>query len=153
MSEQKELATILQNIHSGDAWHGPSLHELLADITPEQAAARRIPGVHTIYELVRHISAWEKVFTRRLEGEAVTEPEEGDFPTISEASTEAWRQAQEDFDVAHSRLINRIEEMNSSDLDRQVSGKGYNVRFLLNGLVRHHVYHAGQIALLKKAFR
>ena len=38
--------------HEGEAWHGPSLRELLQDVTAEQAEARPVAGAHSIRELV-----------------------------------------------------------------------------------------------------
>jgi uncharacterized damage-inducible protein DinB len=123
MSESKELAARFSSIHSGEAWHGPSLHDLLADVTAEQAVSHPIKDAHGIYELVRHIAAWEKVFTRRLEGEIVDSPEEGDFPTTSETRDELWRQAREDFDRTHAHLTNLIQNLSASDLDSQIMGR------------------------------
>jgi hypothetical protein len=36
-------------------------------------------------------------------------------------------------------------------LSEQVPGKPYDIRFMLHGAAQHAAYHAGQIALLKKA--
>jgi len=36
-------------------------------------------------------------------------------------------------------------------LTEQVPGKTYNIRFMLEGVAQHELYHAGQIAILKKA--
>ena len=33
----------------------------------------------------------------------------------------------------------------------QVPGKDYDFYFMLHGVVQHELYHAGQIAILKKA--
>ena len=41
--------------------------------------------------------------------------------------------------------------LSGSTLKEKVVGEDYTTRFLISGIVRHHVYHAGQIALLKKA--
>ncbi len=54
----------------GDAWHGPSLMRLLADVTAEQAAAKPIQNAHSIRELVLHIKVWKDAPRRRLAGEA-----------------------------------------------------------------------------------
>jgi hypothetical protein len=36
-------------------------------------------------------------------------------------------------------------------LDEPVRGRSHSVAAMLHGLVTHHLYHAGQIALLKRA--
>ena len=58
----------LRRAHSGDAWHGPSLTELLEDVDADTASARPIAAAHSIRELVLHIVAWQKEATRRVNG-------------------------------------------------------------------------------------
>lgn len=150
MSEIQVIIDELKNIHDGEAWHGPSLKEILSGVTARQAAARPLATAHSIWELALHIAAWEDVFLGRLAGKALEEPEEGDFPPVTDASEEAWRQALTRFDETHRRLIETIAGLTDERLRETVAGKDYTVEYMLRGIVRHHVYHAGQIALLKK---
>src|SRR2546423_10106367 len=152
MSEVANILDELRRIHDEDAWHGAALKESLSGVTTEQAAARPIAGAHSIWDLVRHITVWENVFRLRLEGHPVAEPEEGDFPPVEVISEEAWAEALRQLDDGHERLLQTVAGLDDSVLPEQVPGKGYSTRFLLDGIVRHHVYHAGQIALLKKSF-
>jgi uncharacterized damage-inducible protein DinB len=152
MSEFENILDELWRIHAGDAWHGPALKESLSGVTAEQAAARPVAGAHSIWELVRHVTAWENVFRLRLEGHPVTEPEEGDFPPVGDVSEEAWAETLRRLDDCHERLLRTVAQLDGSALPEKVAGKDYSTRFLLDGIVRHYVYHAGQIALLKKSF-
>ncbi|PYS83670.1 MAG: hypothetical protein DMF67_08355 [Acidobacteria bacterium] len=152
MSEVANVLDELRWIHEGDAWHGAALKESLSGVTAEQAAARPVAGAHSIWELIRHITAWENVFRLRLEGQPATEPEEGDFPPVEDISEEAWAEALRRLDGGHERLLQTVARLEDSVLPEKVPGKDYSTRFLLHGVVRHHVYHAGQIALLKKSF-
>jgi uncharacterized damage-inducible protein DinB len=150
MSEMESLVDELQRIHDGDAWHGPALREVLTGVSAEQAAARPFDQAHNIWELVRHVTAWENVFRRRLEGEPVEEPEEGDFPPADDTGEAAWAQAVARLDQEHARLIQVASGLPDSALQEKVAGRDYTVRFQLASAVRHYVYHTGQIALLKK---
>jgi hypothetical protein len=47
-------------------------------------------------------------------------------------------------------LIEAVATLTDERLSEIVPGKDYTVEYLLRGLARHHIYHAGQIALLKK---
>jgi uncharacterized damage-inducible protein DinB len=150
MSFTQTIIDDVKNIHDGDAWHGPSLKEIISGVTAEQAAAKPLANAHSIWELISHIAAWEVVFLRRLSGEQINEPEEGDFPTVTDMSEEAWRRTLAKFDEIHRTLAEAISELTNERLSEIVSGKDYTVEYMLRGLLRHHVYHAGQIALLKK---
>ncbi|HKC66556.1 MAG TPA: DinB family protein [Pyrinomonadaceae bacterium] len=150
MSEAEYIADELREIHEGNAWHGPSLREALDRLKADEAAARPIASAHSIWEIVGHIKGWENVFCLRLEGTQKKEPEE-DFPAIHEVSDEAWKQTLSELDETHARLLKVIRKLSDEKLDEMVAGTGYSVRYLLHGIVRHHVYHTGQIALLRKA--
>jgi uncharacterized damage-inducible protein DinB len=151
MSEIQATIDQLKKIHDGDAWHGPSLKEILTGVTAVQAAARPLPNGHSIWELVLHIAAWEKVFLTRLAGRPIDEPEEGDFPPVTDTSEEAWQKTLAWLDETHRRLIDTIVGLTDRQTaEATVAGKDYTVDQLLRGIVRHHVYHAGQIMLLKK---
>jgi len=149
MSLIQDTIDDLASIHDGDAWHGPSLKEILAGVTAAQAAARPLPNAHTIWELVLHIVAWDDVFRTRLEGRPMNAPEEGDFPPVADASEAAWQKTLARVDETHRRLIDTIDRV--TDEQATVPGKDYTVAYLLRSLARHQVYHAGQIMLLKKA--
>ncbi len=148
--EAASLAGELRVLARGDAWHGPSLEEMLAEVSPGTAAARPIPGAHTIWELVLHLTGWTDVFRRRLEGTAVEEPEPGDYPPAPEPTAAAWAAAKKALFAAHDELVARVERLSSSDLDAPVPGRGFPARFLVRGAIRHTVYHSGQIGLLRK---
>ena len=149
--EGAALAEELRRVWDGDAWHGPALLDLLADVSPARAAARPVPGGHTIWELVLHIAAWNGVWRRRLEGEAMDDPEEGDFPAPPRASAEGWADAQARVRTATERLAERVARLSAAELDGAVPGRTYSARFMVRGAIRHTVYHSGQIGLLKKA--
>lgn len=148
--EPADLADQLRRLWQGDAWHGPALGELLADVTADRAATRVLPGAHTVWELVLHVTAWSDVFRRRIEGEAVEEPEEGDFPKAPAASQQGWAEARARAERAHERLTNSVLRLTGAALDAATPGRPFSVRFLVQMAIRHIVYHSGQISLLKK---
>jgi len=152
MSELTFILDELKDIHQGNAWHGPSLRESLAGLTAEQAAAKPIANAHCIWEIVSHVAGWENIFRRSLESdEGASEPETGDFPPVKELSEEAWIQTLVYLESEHQKLLKFISSLSDEVLEMNVAQRDYSVRFLLHGIVRHHVYHAGQISLLRKA--
>src|SRR5258705_1508582 len=60
------IAEQLRNAFEGEAWHGPAVLELLADIDPETAAAHPLPETHSIWEIALHIAAWDDAVNRRI---------------------------------------------------------------------------------------
>ena len=68
-SESARIAEQLRRASDGTAWHGPALLELLENVDASTAAAKPLCNVHSIWELVLHIAAWDGAVRRRLGGE------------------------------------------------------------------------------------
>jgi uncharacterized damage-inducible protein DinB len=153
MSEAARIADQLRRSFSGDAWHGDSVFEILEDVTAAHAAARPIKNAHSIWELVLHMAAWDGAVLRRLGGAAVELSDAQNFPAVTDASEAAWRAALAEVRRAHEALVAAASVLPDSRLDQIVPGKKgahYTFYYMLHGVVQHELYHAGQIALLKK---
>ena len=152
MSEIKRINDQLKRAFEGNAWHGPSVSEVLAGVTAEQAAAHPIAGGHSIWELTLHIGTWERVGRRRLqESNPIEVPDEEDWPAVGNTSDEAWQATLEKLRSNHQALRTALRGLDETRLDEIVPGTQYSIYFLLQGVIQHDLYHAGQIALLKKA--
>jgi len=152
MSQIEFIVDQLKRGFDGEAWHGPALMEVLADVDAATAAAHPISTAHCIWELVLHLAAWEQVIiTRIVEGRAVQLSDEKNFGHIEHANDAAWRQALDTLQRNHQELIKVASQLTESRLTDPVPGKDYNLLFMLNGAVQHAAYHGGQIALLKRA--
>jgi len=152
MTETHRINSQLKRAQEGQAWHGPSLRELLAGVTAEQAAAKPVPNAHSIWELVNHIIAWEQIARRRLEGEGEAPiPDEINFPPVTDASEAAWQTTMRTLEASHRSLREGIKKIDDADLEETAPGTRYSNYVLLHGVIQHDLYHAGQIALLKKA--
>jgi uncharacterized damage-inducible protein DinB len=127
------------------------VRELLADITAAKAAARPLSDAHNIWEIVLHIATWEEVVRRRLQGEAVADlPPEQDWPPVQDISEAAWRKVIDDLERGHRSLREAIARSGEMQLAEMVPGKEHSVYHMLQGVIQHDLYHAGQIAVLKK---
>lgn len=150
MNQIESIVDELKRAFEGEAWHGPAVMELLEGVDARTAAERAIPKAHTIWELVLHVAAWERVVTRRILGESLTLTDEENFGHISSISENAWREAVKTLRDNHGELIRTVTALPDSALERTVPGKSYNVHFMLLGAIQHAAYHGGQIALLKR---
>ena len=153
MSESTRIADQIRRAFEGEAWHGDSVLELLAGVHAATAATHPIRNAHSIWELVLHIAAWDGVVTKRAGGTAVTLSDEQNFPPVKDTSEAAWREAIEYAKHTHNELVKAVAAFPDSRLREQVPGKteDYNDFFyMFSGIVQHELYHAGQIALLKK---
>ena len=150
-TEPARIADQLRRAFDGDAWHGPALLELLQDMDAATAAAKPLPNVHSIWELVMHIAAWDEAATRRLAGEKTQPTGVANFPIVPKPTEAAWRKAVAHLKRTHDVLVRKVAALPDPRLRERVPGKKYNFYFMLHGVVQHELYHAGQIAILKKA--
>lgn len=152
MNQIELIVDQLQRAYAGKAWHGPSLQELLTGVTADQARTKPVPGAHSIWELAMHVGVWMSAARRRLAGDPAKLTPQEDWPLIDGGSTAAWEQTLDALDEEHNQLRAAICSLPESSLQNQAPGKNYSLAFLLHGVIQHNLYHAGQIALIKKAF-
>jgi len=151
MSEIERIVDQLRRAFEGNAWHGLSLWEILTDVTSQQAFAKPLSGAHSIWEIVNHITVWESVVRRRIKGEVISglSPAE-DWPAVNDSSEAAWQQTLTKLERGNHELRDTISAMTDARLKEIVLGQTYSFYFMLHGVVQHDLYHAGQIAVLKK---
>jgi uncharacterized damage-inducible protein DinB len=151
MSEAKRIIDQLKRALEGPAWHGPALLEVLDGVTAAQASKRPIADAHSIWEIVRHIAVWEDVVRRRALGEKVQVSEAEDWPTIRDTSAAAWGKAMEGLKASNLALRQVVETFDDQRLEKPLVPGGSTGYVQFHGAVQHDLYHAGQIAVLKKA--
>jgi uncharacterized damage-inducible protein DinB len=150
-TESEGIAEQLRRAFYGEAWHGPAVLELLADVAAETAAAKPIRNVHSIWELVLHIAVWDRVACQRLAGEKSQPTGHANFPPVTKVNAAAWRKAVAETKRAHDAFVKTVAALPDSRLRDRVPGKRYDFYHMLHGLAQHELYHAGQVAILKKA--
>lgn len=158
METKEELLRIIDLLNdtyeSEQAWHGSSVVEVLRGVSPKLADKRISPATHTIAELVFHMTTWRIFAVRKLQGDArfdikTKEKNWKTFPFVDELE---WETLQMELSLSQEELISELEKRISDEfLDQIVPGRDYSYYTLLHGLVNHDMYHAGQIAILKKA--
>lgn len=155
MSELNRIRDQFQRAFDGDPWHGPPVLALLDGVTAEQAAAHPIPGAHSIWELALHIGAWESACKRRLAGDPAQLGDNENWPPVSDTSEAAWEKTKQNLITNHRELLQAIESADESRLDEPIINDPQteysSVYVTLHGGVQHDAYHAGQIAILKRA--
>lgn len=150
-SEAKGIADQLHRAFYGSAWHGPALMELLEDVGAETAAAKPLANVHSIWELVLHIAAWDGAGSIRLAGHKCQLKGSKNFPPVPVPTEYEWQKAVAYAKSMHDALVNTVASLPEKRLRGQVPGKRYDFYHMLHGIAQHELYHAGQIAILKKA--
>ena len=151
MTETERIVDQLKRGFLGEAWHGPAVMEILEGVTAEQATARPFDGGHSIWELALHIEAWVRACRRRLQGDRAQLTDVEDWPAVTGSDERAWKQVRESIKQAHDELGSAILLLDEVRLDQPIIEGMSSVYVTLHGVIQHSLYHAGQIAILKKA--
>ena len=118
-------------------------------VTAAQAGKRVIPDAHTIGELVLHMACWKRRRAPPAGGEKVEVSDAENFSKLASGDA-AWRGAREALDRAHQDLVAAVQSLDESKLDKPLVPGGSAGTFSCIGIIQHDLYHAGQIAILKK---
>jgi uncharacterized damage-inducible protein DinB len=155
MTDRDRLLEMLDRIHDGDAWHGPSVMSIVRSVPEARAEEQPVPRAHTIGEIARHIIGWRDEVRERLAGKTPSLPGCGDWPALSDGG---WAATLAELDRSHRQLREAIAALPAERWDAQVGpsreaglGTGVSYAVMLHGVIQHDVYHAGQMALLTKA--
>jgi uncharacterized damage-inducible protein DinB len=151
----REIARIEEQIRrsfEAGAWHGPAVLESLAGVSHEDAHAHPLAGAHSIWELALHLGAGYRLVLRRLEGDDSPLTEEEDWPAVPAPTAEAWKATVGEIARLNQQLRNAVRGFPVQRLDEPlVPQPTYSAYTQFIGITQHDTYHAGQIALLKRA--
>ena len=157
MTISEELSRKLQTTLSGDPWYGPPVYKIVEGISFEAAYEKPPGSAHNIAELVLHMIAWTEEVMDRMNGLPSGIPTSGDWPPTGAPDEQKWQNYVEDLKLVNVNLIGIIQkfppeqwdELTTDERDREL-GTGVTYEELINGLIQHHIYHSGQIALLNR---
>ncbi len=149
-SEPQRIMALYDRVMQGDAWHGDSVWTTLEGLSATSAAKRIHAGSHTIWELVLHMTFWETEVVRRTQHLAPRSVELLNFPAVDDASQGNWERALDDFRKSNEGFRRVLKDVRPEQLDQPLPARDKPLYVELHGVIQHHLYHAGQIALLRK---
>jgi hypothetical protein len=153
MELTEAIAQHLLEVHEGNNWTEVDLAHTLWDVTCAEATTLTAASPNTIAALLHHLTFWNRVMARRVQGLATeVGPANGfDNPVLH---TEAdWVKLQADNIESAHELAAAIRRVEASALTQPILPNYSSTYKNLQGTVEHVHYHLGQIVLLKKLVR
>jgi uncharacterized damage-inducible protein DinB len=122
----------------------------LLQTSPDLATTPPTSGAHSISQLLQHLLLWNERVRNTSDATPLpawqAEKEWAEPPTPWNELVARWNQSR---DLLEERLRNFPLE----DLAKQVPGRGYPYETMLEGIVQHTIWHAGQIAMISSLLR
>jgi len=150
LSETLRIADAYRAVTIQGAWYGPTVAELLAKISAEEATKAPVAGGHSISELLQHLLLWNERARKTVEGQPM--PKWEAEKEWAEAAI-PWNELVARWKQSRDLLEERIRRFPVADLVKQVPGRAYAYEELLPGIVQHTIYHSGQIAMVLSMVR
>ncbi|HEV3039931.1 MAG TPA: DinB family protein [Candidatus Angelobacter sp.] len=146
------IADQLHRAFDGDPWHGSPVREILSGLSEGQASKHVLASGHSIWELVNHVNRWERAALGAINGVPMPQspPPEVDWPAPSPGNETAWKSSVDQLFTTNKQLVEAIKGLQDSRLQETVPGRSYDFYYLLLGIIQHGLYHAGQMAILRK---
>jgi uncharacterized damage-inducible protein DinB len=146
------IITTLQNVNSGEPWFGRSVYAILEEVDTSKAYIKPNNTEHSLIELLYHMLTWAAFILKSLENagkDELTAIEQLDWREIDPA-VHNWEKGLAEFKSVNEKIIQLLNTKDDEFLKEIVNQRKFNFRFMLNGLIHHHIYHLGQIAYVKK---
>jgi len=155
MTKSEQLKGELERVLSGNAWYGSPVYTILEQVSFEAAYETPPGSIHNIAGIVLHMLAWTEEVLDRMNGMAAGVPSSGDWPDPGKPDEQKWQNYVHDLKLVNVNLLGVIQsfpEEKWGELinDTRETEPATTYQDLVTGLIQHHVYHAGQIALLTR---
>ena len=157
MTTSEALQNKLQDVLSGKPWYGPAAYNILGKISIEAAYDKPPGSIHNIAEILLHMLGWTQEVTERMHGKKAGTPDGGDWPDAGTPDEHHWQTLLSDYKLANTILAGVIQNFDehkwgqpTNDYRYSDTGEGATYAELIEGLIQHHIYHSGQIALLNR---
>lgn len=157
MTTSEKLNYELEAVLYGVPWYGDNVYDILGKVSFETAFEKTPGAAHNIAEIVLHMLSWTEEVLDRMNGLTSPLPTSGDWPDVGAPDEQKWHNYVDDLKLVNVNLLaairdfpeDRWEEPTSDQRDLD-EGSGWSYEENVNGLIQHHVYHAGQIAILNR---
>jgi len=153
MTTAEKLQSELEKVLSKRPWYGSSVYAILEKVIFETAYEKPPGSAHNIAEIVLHMIAWTEEVMDRMNGMTAGVPTSGDWPETGAPDEQKWQNYVDDLKLVNVNLIGIIQNFPEEQWMEPIDDKRgdrpvVTYEDLICGLIQHHIYHSGQIALL-----
>jgi uncharacterized damage-inducible protein DinB len=146
----------LMAIQEGKVWVGSTYESKLRQINEENAFIRPLPDMHSVAEIVAHLTTWRKesILKIRTGKGSLTDDDEANWYANEKLKEQTWAAILADYKASLSTLIELLNSkeddfLNQTYYDTDFKGN-YPYSFVIDGMLHHDIYHLGQIGMIVK---
>ncbi len=149
--EMKFYIKEFADLYNGKPWLDVTYRSVLNKVNKD-IAFKKTGKHHSIAEIVCHVIDYRKFLIAQFE-------KNGKFDVSQKASfltnryNDNWINILKTLEETQNSLIEALNNSGDETFNQKVSHRKYTIKYLLNGIIQHDVYHLGQIMLLLKMYK
>ena len=156
---QTKIQYIIQqyrDIQDGKLWIGTNFNRKLSEVDESLLFTRPLAGLHSIAEIISHLTLWRKETLLKIETGAGSKTDDCEENWLKNdvLQSKGWIKIKSEYDATLTELIRLLELKEDEFLQKKyydTDFKGnYNYSFVIDGMLHHDLYHLGQIGIIVK---
>ena len=146
----------LRDIHGGKNWMGPNFNQKLAHITEDSAFVRPIANLHSVAEIISHLTTWRKeaILKIRTGRGSITDDDGENWLSNNKLKEMGWDAILSSHRDTLNELIALLETKDDGFLKEKYYdtdfGDYFEYKFVVHGMLHHDIYHLGQLGIIVK---
>ena len=144
------LVDVFDHVHALERWITPLAVEL-DGMDAAEAAWKPAPGERSVWEIVRHVTAWTEWVVGFLDGR---DTDVTDWPPVERIDADAWREDRARLDAALAAFRERLAAQTPEALSEAPTPAVTPTTRLTGAMsiLVHTAYHAGQVTKLRTEY-
>lgn len=141
-----------REVYDGTPWYGENIVSKLNDLTGELAFTRPREDVHSVAEVVAHMTYWRQSLINRLNHDTsfkASVESEDNWRDLALLRADGWEKVRANFDASQQALVETLTGQTDAILAVEYA-KDHTFEHLIQGVIEHDIYHLGQIGLIRK---
>ncbi|MGE5811026.1 MAG: DinB family protein [Ignavibacteria bacterium] len=140
----------IEELYKGENWLDENFLKKFKMLDEEKAFIQPASGKHSAAEILWHCIYWRRVVLKRMQGDFEfgerTEKEQNFLP-LENLKEKGWKYLLSEFENIQTLLTNFLKTKDDNFLE-EICKPGYNIRYLIEGIISHDAYHLGQIGFV-----
>jgi len=135
--EIQNIKILFDKTFNGPAWHGPSVKEVLKDLSHEDVL-KSVGNAHNITEIVFHMIAWRNFLINKLKGQESYDVSKADnFQKFEHISEQEWTNLKDRLENSQKELQDLLSKVDDDILNQKIGMRGYNFYTLMPLPITH----------------
>lgn len=144
----------LREVQSGKIWIGTNFDKKLQSISEEEAFRRPVPGLHSVAEIISHLTTWRKetILKIRTGKGSISDSDESNWLSNEKLREKGWKKIHIEYQNSLDEITELLESKEDDFLqyeyyDTDFKGN-YPYLFVIEGMLHHDIYHLGQLGII-----